>query len=587
MTSRPASESVPEPAGEALPVRRALISVADKTGVADFAAGLAKLGVEIVSTGGTQAVLQEAGVEVRPVEDLTGFPEILDGRVKTLHPHLHAALLAVRDDPEHAETLREREIEPIDLVCVNLYPFERTVAPPRRARGGGDREHRRRRADDDPRRRQEPPLRRRGGASRRATTRCSAELEETGELSAATRHWLANEAFAYTARYDAAISRWFGAPLRADPAALGHLLGEGARPLLRREPAPARGALRRVRRRARTCSRGWRSCTAGRSRSTTCSTSTRRGVLCADLEGAGCVIVKHNNPCGVAEADSIEGAYEGAFACDPLSAFGGVIALNQPVTAALAERLHEQFVEVLIAPGYEDGALEVLQQKEAIRILEDTERRKHQIEPDIKRVRGGLLVQDPDGTPEPRELMEVATKTQPTEEQWARPAVRLARRAPRPLERDRARQGRRDARHRRRPDEPGGLGPPRGREGARLARPRRGGSSAARRSPRTPSSPSPTAPAAIDADRHPARRLEARRRGDRGVRRAGVRWFHEARHFGRGSNPLAPATPSAASADGRSPEAPAGTFSATSGAEPPWIAAEAAGAELRRRAPRE
>jgi phosphoribosylaminoimidazolecarboxamide formyltransferase/IMP cyclohydrolase len=141
--------------------------------------------------------------------------------------------------------------------------------------------------------------------------------------------------------------------------------------------------------------------------------------LLSHLEGPGCVIVKHNNPCGVAEADEIGPAYEGAFACDPMSAFGGVIALNRPVDEALAKRLNEQFIEVLIAPGYEDGALDVLQQKEAIRILEDTERRTHQIEPDIKRVRGGILVQDPDGSPEPRELMEVVTKTQPSEEQWA------------------------------------------------------------------------------------------------------------------------------------------------------------------------
>src|SRR4051794_41717721 len=128
VSSTPSSEIAPEPAGESLPVRRALISVADKTGVAEFAAGLAKQGVEVISTGGTLSVLREAGVDARPVEDLTGFPEILDGRVKTLHPHLHAALLAVRDNPEHAETLKDREIEEIDLVCVNLYPFERTVA---------------------------------------------------------------------------------------------------------------------------------------------------------------------------------------------------------------------------------------------------------------------------------------------------------------------------------------------------------------------------------------------------------------------------------------------------------------------------
>jgi phosphoribosylaminoimidazolecarboxamide formyltransferase/IMP cyclohydrolase len=141
--------------------------------------------------------------------------------------------------------------------------------------------------------------------------------------------------------------------------------------------------------------------------------------LLADLDGPGCVIVKHNNPCGVAEADAIGPAYEKAFACDPMSAFGGVIALNRSVDAALAKRLNEQFIEVLIAPEYDEDALDVLQQKEAIRILEDKERRTHQIEPDIKRVRGGILVQDPDGSPEPRELMEVVTKTQPSEEQWA------------------------------------------------------------------------------------------------------------------------------------------------------------------------
>ncbi len=130
------------------------------------------------------------------------------------------------------------------------------------------------------------------------------------------------------------------------------------------------------------------------------------------------MIVKHNNPCGAAVGDDVESAYAKAFACDPLSAFGGVIAVNEPVDRALAEQLHEQFIEVLIAPGYEPEALEVLQQKEAIRILEDGEQRAPELESDIKRVRGGILVQDPDGSPEPRELMEVVTKQQPTEEQW-------------------------------------------------------------------------------------------------------------------------------------------------------------------------
>src|SRR6266545_1432731 len=414
--STPSSEIAPEPAGESMPVRRALISVADKTGVADFAAGLAKLGIEIVSTGGTQSVLHEAGIEVRGVEDLTGFPEILDGRVKTLHPSLHAALLATRDNPEHAATLREREIEEIDLVCVNLYPFERAVAridvPEEEAIEnidvGG------------------PTMIRAAAKNHRYVAvvvrpesydAVLSELEETGELSAATRHWLANEAFAYTARYDAAISRWFGRRYEALPTywvtawekELDLSYGENPhqRAALYVEPRARSHVLSRV---AKLHGRPL-------SFNNVLDLNSARTLL-SDLEGDGCVITKHNNPCGVAEGESITVAYEAAFACDPMSAFGGVVALNRPVDATLAERLHKQFIEVLIAPAYEEGALEILQQKEAIRILEDTERREHQIEPDIKRVRGGILVQDPDGTPEPRELMEVPTRTQPTEEQW-------------------------------------------------------------------------------------------------------------------------------------------------------------------------
>jgi phosphoribosylaminoimidazolecarboxamide formyltransferase/IMP cyclohydrolase len=415
-TARPTPETPPEPTGEALPVRRALISVADKTAVADFAAGLAKLGVEIVSTGGTHAVLTEAGIEVRAVEELTGFPEILDGRVKTLHPRLHAGLLAIRDNPEHADTLADQEIEPIDLVCVNLYPFERTVArrevPEEKAIEnidvGG------------------PTMIRAAAKNHRFVAvvvrpesydAVLSELEETGELSAATRHWLANEAFACTARYDAAISRWFARDYEQFPQhwvtawekELDLAYGENPhqRAALYVEPGARSHVLSRV------------SKLHGRALSfnNVVDLNSARELL-ADLEGAGCVIVKHNNPCGAAEADSAAEAYEGALACDPMSAFGGVVALNRRVDRALAGRLNEQFIEVLIAPGYEPDALEVLQGKEAIRILEDAESRAHQIEPDTRRVRGGLLVQDCDGSPEPRELMEVVTEAQPNEEQW-------------------------------------------------------------------------------------------------------------------------------------------------------------------------
>ena len=185
------------------------------------------------------------------------------------------------------------------------------------------------------------------------------------------------------------------------------------------------------------------------------------------------MIVKHNNPCGVAIGEDALEAYLKALACDPVSAYGGVIALNRPVSGELAEELHKNFVEVLIAPDFEHGALEVLQQKEAIRILCDEERRQPDpAERDVKRVHGGLLIQDRDGDPEPREMMEVVTKTQPSEEQWADMLFAWTVVPPRPLQRDRDRQGRRDPRHRRRPDEPRRLGPPRGREVPR--RPRRG-----------------------------------------------------------------------------------------------------------------
>ncbi len=413
--------STPTPsAGEpgALRVKRALVSVSDKTGVADFAAGLQKLGVEIVSTGGTLEALLEAGIEVQAVEEMTGFPEILDGRVKTLHPHLHAALLAKRDDPAHTETLAERGIEPIDLVCVNLYPFERTVARQDVSESdvienidvGG-------------------PTMIRAAAKNfehvavvvkpESYDAVLAELEESdGEVSATTRHWLANEAFALTARYDAAISRWFGERYEAFPT---HWVSswEKVMDLAYGENPHQRAAL--------YADAGTRSHVLSRAAKLHGKPLSFNNVLdldaarrlAGDLEGPAAVIVKHNNPCGAAIGSNVAEAYEKALACDPMSAYGGVIALTEPVSKELAERLHENFIEVLLAPKFEDGALEVLQQKESIRILEDAERRVTDGGRDIKRVRGGVLIQDQDGAPEPRELMEVVTKTQPSEEQWA------------------------------------------------------------------------------------------------------------------------------------------------------------------------
>ncbi|HKQ16973.1 MAG TPA: bifunctional phosphoribosylaminoimidazolecarboxamide formyltransferase/IMP cyclohydrolase [Solirubrobacterales bacterium] len=413
IAANPANETEPQP----LPIRRALISVSDKSGVVDFARGLEALGVEIVSTGGTAAALREGGVAVRTVEELTGAPEILDGRVKTLHPRLHGALLAVRDDPDHAATLADEGIEEIDLVCTNLYPFERAAA--------------RREASDA-----EivenidiggPAMIRAAAKNHRYVAvvvrpesydAVLAELEEgDGAISPGTRHWLANEAFAVTARYDAAISGWFGERYEDFPTHRTVSM-EKFLDLSYGENPHQRGALyTEVGARGHVLSRVSKEHGKDLSFNNVLDLDSARSLL-ADLDDPACVIVKHNNPCGAAEGESALDAYEKALACDPLSAYGGVIALNRPIDEGLARRLHENFVEVLIAPGYEGEAMAILQQKQAIRILENTEQRLHRSDFDMKRVRGGMLVQELDGVAGDREGMTVETGGEPSELEW-------------------------------------------------------------------------------------------------------------------------------------------------------------------------
>jgi phosphoribosylaminoimidazolecarboxamide formyltransferase/IMP cyclohydrolase len=403
----------------AVKVRRALVSVSDKTGVVEFARGLAELGVELISTGGTAGALREAGIEVVDVSEMTGSPEILDGRVKTLHPRLHAALLAVRDDPSHAATLEAEGIEPIDLVCVNLYPFENTIA-----RHEVTEEQAIENIDVGG-----PTMIRAAAKNHRYVAvvvkpesydAVLHELQETGGfVSSETRHWLANEAFASTARYDAAISRWFGLRYESYPSYwlmphekfLELSYGEN--------PHQSAALYVEVGARSHVLSKVAKHHGKELSFNNVLDLDSARKLL-GEFEEPAVVIVKHNNPCGAAIAETVNEAYERALACDPLSAFGGVIVMNRPIDPALAQRLSENFIEVLLAPGYEDGALDVLTQKESIRILEDTEQRDYvAVERDVKRVRGGLLVQEPDRIEETRETMQVASKVQPTEEQWS------------------------------------------------------------------------------------------------------------------------------------------------------------------------
>jgi phosphoribosylaminoimidazolecarboxamide formyltransferase / IMP cyclohydrolase len=400
-------------------VRRALLSVSDKTGIVDFARGLAELGVELVSTGGTARELADAGLEVRAIEDFTGFPEIMDGRVKTLHPRLYAGLLAVRDAPDHRQAIEEHGIEPVDLVCVNLYPFERTAA----RRGVADAEVIENIDIGGP-----TMIRAAAKNHAYATVVVSpasydAVLEELrmsdGEVSPQTRESLAAEAFAYTARYDTSIARWFAEKaedfpdlyVRAFEKVLDLPYGEN--------PHQRAAFYTEVSARMHVLSMVKQHHGKQLSYNNLLDLDGARRVL-REFTVPACVIVKHNNPCGVALGRTGQDAYERAFAADPVSAFGGIIVTNRTIDRAFAERLHEQFVEVLFAPGYDDDALEVLTQKQSIRILEDNERRVPLAgERDVRQVLGGLLVQDRDTDTTERAEMEVVTQRKPSEAEWS------------------------------------------------------------------------------------------------------------------------------------------------------------------------
>jgi phosphoribosylaminoimidazolecarboxamide formyltransferase / IMP cyclohydrolase len=399
-------------------IARALISVSDKTGVVEFARGLAELGVELISTGGTAATLAEAGLPARTVSDLTGFPEIMDGRVKTLHPKLYAGLLAVRDDPSHVDDAQAHDVEPVDLVCVNLYPFERTVA----ARGVDDNEVIENIDIGGP-----TMIRAAAKNFRFAVPVVSPEsydavLDELRSsdrrLSLATRESLAAEAFAYTARYDTAIARWFQGrddefpPLivRAFERVLELPYGEN--PHQRAAYYAQIGERRHVL--SMVAHLGGKSL----SFNNLLDLDAARDLL-AEFQSPACVIVKHNNPCGVALGEDPLIAYERAYACDPESAYGGVVCLNGRVDGPLAKLLVDQFIEVLLARGYDDEALEILAAKPNMRILDDRERRGADAAPlALRQVSGGLLVQDPDSDAEERAHMQVASARSPSEEEW-------------------------------------------------------------------------------------------------------------------------------------------------------------------------
>jgi phosphoribosylaminoimidazolecarboxamide formyltransferase/IMP cyclohydrolase len=400
-------------------VRRALLAVYDKTGLVELARGLTQRGVSLVSSGGTAAAVREAGLDVTPVEEVTGFPEMLDGRVKTLHPRIHAGLLADTRKPEHLAQLAEQGIEPFDLVVANLYPFRQTVA------SGAGIDEVIEKIDIGG-----PAMVRAAAKNFESVgvvvdpSRYAEVLEEirgSGGLSRDTRERLAEAAFAHTAAYDAAVAGWFAerAATEGMPGFVGVAL-EKVDDLRYGENPHQRGALYRE-----TSGRG--AVTAGplggarvlQGKDMSFNNwldAEAASSLVAALPGTACVIVKHNNPCGAAVAGSQDEAYRRAFECDTVSAFGGIVAFDAPCTAAAAEAMREVFTEVVIAPGFEPGALAAFAARPNLRVLEAPLPDLGGL--DVRAMPGGALVQDRDVVAERREDLQVVSSREPTEDEW-------------------------------------------------------------------------------------------------------------------------------------------------------------------------
>ncbi len=408
-------------------IETALLSVSDKTGIVDFARALASRGVRLLSTGGTAKLLAEAGLAVTEVAAHTGSPEILDGRVKTLHPKIHGGLLARRDSADHMQTIQEQGIDRIDMLVVNLYPFRETVAKPdctfadavENIDIGG-------------------PAMLRAAAKNHGTEaggvtvvidpadypRVLAEIDATGSTSFGLRLALATKVYAHTSAYDGAIAAWLSSLTEAQPA---------------QEVAPARNTWPNVltlqvrqqqvlrygensQQRAAfyvdpTCPAGLLANFVqlqGKELSYNNIGDADAAWDCVrSFDTPACVIVKHANPCGVAVADTPLAAYRKAFKTDPTSAFGGIIAFNRPVDLATAKAISGQFVEVLLAPAYDDAALSLLAAKKNVRVLTVPMGDGHN-DIDVKRVGGGWLVQTPDSFTIDQSDLRVATRKKPS-----------------------------------------------------------------------------------------------------------------------------------------------------------------------------
>lgn len=397
--------------------KRALVSVSDKTGVVEFVKGLLEQGIEVISTGGTKKLLEENGLQVIGISEVTGFPEIMDGRVKTLHPNIHGGLLAVRDNETHVAQMNELGIQPIDFVVVNLYPFKETIAKPdvtfadaiENIDIGG------------------PTMIRSAAKNHKFVSVIVdpvdydvvlAELKENGEVKEETKRKLAAKVFRHTAAYDALISNYLTEQMGEESPETLTVTFEKKQDLRYGENPHQKATFYKAPF-AATSSVAYAEQLHGKELSYNNINDADAALsIVKEFTEPAVVAVKHMNPCGVGVGIDIHEAYTRAYEADPVSIFGGIIAANREIDKATAEKLHEIFLEIVIAPSFSQEALEVLQSKKNLRLLTVNIEKATSASKKLTSVQGGLLVQEEDTLSLDENTISIPTKREPSEQEW-------------------------------------------------------------------------------------------------------------------------------------------------------------------------
>ncbi|KMN42679.1 bifunctional phosphoribosylaminoimidazolecarboxamide formyltransferase/IMP cyclohydrolase [Bacillus sp. LK2] len=397
--------------------KRALVSVSDKTGVVEFVKGLLEQGIEVISTGGTKKLLEENGLQVIGISEVTGFPEIMDGRVKTLHPNIHGGLLAVRDNETHVAQMNELGIQAIDFVVVNLYPFKETIAKPdvtfadaiENIDIGG------------------PTMIRSAAKNHKFVSVIVdpvdydvvlAELKENGEVTDETKRKLAAKVFRHTAAYDALISNYLTEQMGEESPETLTVTFEKKQDLRYGENPHQKATFYKAPF-AATSSVAYAEQLHGKELSYNNINDADAALsIVKEFTEPAVVAVKHMNPCGVGVGADIHEAYTRAYEADPVSIFGGIIAANREIDKATAEKLHEIFLEIVIAPSFSQEALEVLQSKKNLRLLTVNIERATTASKKLTSVQGGLLVQEEDTLSLDESTISIPTKREPSEQEW-------------------------------------------------------------------------------------------------------------------------------------------------------------------------